>query len=134
MAGPDPDVCYDTERNTVSLSVYQGLVDYKPDSTTIEPVLATSWDTSPDGLTYTFHLRNGVTFQDGTPFNSPAVRASFQRRINVNSAPAYMLGQVADMHTPDPITFVVKLKSVVTLFMDYLASSWGPHIISHKAR
>ena len=96
-------------------------------------MLATSWDTSPDGLTYTFHLRNGVTFQDGTPFNSAAVKASFQRRINVNSAPAYMLAQVADMQTPDPMTFVVKLKSVVTPFMDYMASSWGPKIISPKA-
>ena len=79
MSVPDPDVFYDIEGNTVILSVYQGLVDYKPDSTTIEPVLATSWDISPDGLTYTFHLRNGVTFQDGTPFNSAAVKASFQR-------------------------------------------------------
>ena len=133
MSVPDPDVFYDIEGNTVILSVYQGLVDYKPDSTTIEPVLATSWDISPDGLTYTFHLRNGVTFQDGTPFNSAAVKASFQRRTNVNSAPAYMLAQVADMQTPDPMTFVVKLKSVVTPFMDYMASSWGPKIISPKA-
>ncbi|TMK47632.1 MAG: ABC transporter substrate-binding protein, partial [Actinobacteria bacterium] len=133
MSVPDPDVFYDIEGNTVILSVYQGLVDYKPDSTTIEPVLATSWDISPDGLTYTFHLRNGVTFQDETPFNSAAVKASFQRRTNVNSAPAYMLAQVADMQTPDPMTFVVKLKSVVTPFMDYVASSWGPKIISPKA-
>src|SRR5437660_3571827 len=133
MSVPDPDVFYDIEGNTVILSAYQGLVDYKPDSTTIAPVLATTWDISKDGLTYTFHLRNGVTFQDGTPFNAAAVKASFQRRINVNSAPAYMLAQVADMQTPDPMTFVVKLKSVVTLFMDYMASSWGPKIISPKA-
>ena len=54
MSVPDPDVFYDIEGNTVILSAYQGLVDYKPDSTNIEPVLATSWDISPDGLTYTF--------------------------------------------------------------------------------
>src|SRR5437660_6431319 len=133
MSVPDPDVFYDIEGNTVILSAYQGLVDYKPDSTTIEPLLATTWDISKDGLTYTFHLRNGVTFQDGTPFNAAAVKASFQRRISVNSAPAYMLAQVADMQTPDPMTFVVKLQSVVTPFMDYMASSWGPKIISPKA-
>src|SRR5260370_25521271 len=44
-----------------------------------------------------------------------------------------MLAQVADMQTPDPMTFVVKLRSVVTPFMDYMASSWGPKIISPKA-
>src|SRR3977135_2746274 len=133
MSVPDPDVFYDIEGNTVILSAYQGLVAYKPDSTTIEGVLATTWDISPDALTYTFHLRNGVSFQDGTPFNAAAVKASFPRRISVNSAPAYMLAQVADMQTPDPMTFVVKLKSVVSPFMDYMASSWGPKIISPKA-
>ncbi len=133
MSVPDPDVFYDIEGNTVILSAYEGLVDYKPDTVTIEPKLATSWDIAPDGLTYTFHLRSGVTFQDGTPFNAAAVKASFQRRISVNSAPAYMLAQVADMQTPDPMTFVVKLRSVVTPFMDYMASSWGPKIMSPKA-
>jgi peptide/nickel transport system substrate-binding protein len=133
MSVPDPDVFYDIEGNTVILSNYEGLVDYRPDTTTIEPKLATSWDISPDGLAYTFHLRSGVTFADGTPFNAAAVKTSFQRRVNVNSAPAYMLAQVADMQTPDPMTFVVKLKSVVTPFMDYMASSWGPKVISPKA-
>jgi len=132
MSVPDPDVFYDIEGNTVILSVYQGLVDYAPDSTTIEGVLATSWTISPDGLTYTFHLRSGVTFQDGTPFNSAAVEASFKRRTEVNSAPAYMLNQVAGYATPDPMTFVITLKTPWAPFMDYLASSWGPKIISPK--
>ena len=133
MSVPDPDVFYDIEGNTVILSVYEGLVDYKPDSTTVEPLLATSWDVSPDHLTYTFHLRPGVAFHDGTPFDSSAVKTSFQRRLDVNAAPAYMLAKVADMQTPDPSTFVVKLKEPVAPFMDYMASSWGPKIISPKA-
>ena len=132
MSVPDPDVFYDIEGNTVILSVYQGLVDYAPNSTTIEGVLATSWSTSPDGLTYTFHLRPGVTFQDGTPFDSTAVETSFKRRTAVNSAPAYMLNQVAGYATPDPMTFVITLKQPWAPFMDYLASSWGPKIISPK--
>src|SRR5258708_28627803 len=99
----------------------------------MEPGVGTWWDKSPDGITYTFHLRSCVTFADGTPFNAAAVKTSFQRRTNATSAPAYMLAQVADMQTPDPMTFVVKLKSVVTPFMDYMASSWGPKIMSPKA-
>jgi peptide/nickel transport system substrate-binding protein len=133
MSVPDPDVFYDIEGNTVILSAYQGLLKYKADSTDFEPVLATSWDVSPDKLTYTFHLRSGVTFHDGTPFDSAAVKTSFQRRLDVNSAPAYMLAQVADMQTPDPMTFAVKLKQPVSPFLHYMASSWGPKIISPKA-
>jgi peptide/nickel transport system substrate-binding protein len=133
MSTPDPDVFYDIEGNTVILSAYEGLVKYAPDSTTIVPALATSWDISPDKLTYTFHLRQGVNFQDGTPFNADAVKTSFQRRLDVNSAPAYMLQPVANMATPDANTIVLTLKHVVGPFMDYMASSWGPKIISPKA-
>ena len=133
MSVPDPDVFYDIEGNTVILSTYEGLVKYAPDSTKVVPALATSYDVSPDGLTYTFHLRQGVTFHDGTPMDSQAVNTSFQRRLDVNSAPAYMLANVTSMDTPDPMTFVVHLKSVVAPFIDYMASSWGPKIISPKA-
>jgi peptide/nickel transport system substrate-binding protein len=133
MSVPDPDVFYDIEGNTVILSVYEGLVKYAPDSTKVVPALATSYEISSDGLTYTFHLRQGVTFHDGTPMDSQAVKTSFQRRIDVNSAPAYMLANVSSMDTPDPMTFVVHLKSIVAPFIDYMASSWGPKIISPKA-
>ncbi|HVT64484.1 MAG TPA: ABC transporter substrate-binding protein [Mycobacteriales bacterium] len=133
MSTPDPDVFYDIEGNTVILSAYEGLVAYKPGSTTIEPDLATSYTESKDGLTYTFKLRHGVKFHDGTPFNSAAVKASFQRRLDVNNAPSYMLAPVKTMLTPDPYTFVVKLKQVVTPFLDYLASSWGPKMLSPTA-
>lgn len=133
MSVPDPDVFYDIEGNTVILSVYEGLIKYKPESTELAPSLATSWDVSSDHLTYTFHLRDGVTFGDGTAMNSAAVKTSFQRRLDVASAPAYMLAKVADMQAPDPLTFVVTLKEPVSPFLDYMASSWGPKIISPKA-
>ena len=44
----------------------------------------------PDKLTYTFHLRSGVTFHDGTPFTSAAVMASIARWLAVNGGPAYI--------------------------------------------
>ena len=133
MAQADPDVFYDIEGNTVILSVYEGLLKYKPDSTEIVPSLAESWEVSPDGLTYTFKLRSGVKFQDGTPFDSQAVKTSFQRRLDVGAAPSYMLEPVASMQTPDATTFVMRLKSPVAPFLHYLASSWGPKVISPKA-
>ena len=133
MAQADPDVFYDIEGNTVILSVYEGLLKYKPDSTEVVPSLAESWEVSPDGLTYTFKLRTGVTFQDGTPFDAQAVKTSFQRRLDVGAAPSYMLEPVASMQTPDATTFVVRLKHPVAPFLHYLASSWGPKVISPKA-
>ncbi|GAC1607896.1 MAG: ABC transporter substrate-binding protein [Mycobacteriales bacterium] len=133
MSVPDPDVFYDIEGNAVILSVYEGLLKYAPDSTKVVPSLAKSYAVSPDGLTYTFTLQDGVTFQDGTPFDSAAVKASLDRRTAIGSAPAYMLAPVKSIATPDPKTVVITLKGVTAPFLDYLASSWGPKMISPKA-
>jgi len=133
MSVPDPDVFYDVEGNSVILNTYQGLLKYAPNTTQIVGNLATSWSVSPDKLTYTFKLRPGVTFHDGTALTSKAVKASFQRRIDVGQAPSYMLAEVAKMSTPDPATFVVKLRKRVAPFEHYMASSWGPKIIGPGA-
>lgn len=130
MQVPDPDIFYEIEGNAVVTSVYEGLVRYKPDSKEIEPALATGWKVSPDGKTYTFTLRKGVTFHDGTPLTSAAAKASFARRTKVNSAPAYMLADVVRMETPDPLTFVVHLDKPVSAFLDYLAAPYGPKMVS----
>ena len=62
--------------------IFQGLVSLKPGTTTIVPQLATSWTTSKNGLVWTFNLRNGVKFQDGTAFNAKAVCFNFNRWYN----------------------------------------------------
>jgi peptide/nickel transport system substrate-binding protein len=71
-----PDQGYEGYR-FVGNNIYDGLTKYNLDqSSTIptpQPALATSWTLSPDKLTWTFNLRRGVTFQDGTPFNADAV-------------------------------------------------------------
>ncbi|HEX3460524.1 MAG TPA: ABC transporter substrate-binding protein, partial [Acidimicrobiales bacterium] len=130
MQVPDPDIFYEIEGNAVTTSVYEGLVRYANGSPTIDPALASSWTISPDGMTYTFTLRPGVTFHDGTPVNSAAAAFSFARRTGVNSAPAYMLADVTSTETPDPLTFVVHLDKPVSAFMDYLASPYGPKMMS----
>src|SRR5580704_6192491 len=104
MGPPDPDIFYSSEGLDVIEATYEGLLQYNLDNTnTVAPLLATSWDISSDGLTYTFHLRAGVTFHDGTPFSSMAVKMSFERRVAVNGGSAYMLAAVASMDTPDPL-------------------------------
>jgi ABC-type transport system substrate-binding protein len=58
-------------------NVFDTLVAYELGKTTLRPALAESWDVSEDGKTYTFHLRKGVTYHDGAPFNTDAVIAWF---------------------------------------------------------
>jgi peptide/nickel transport system substrate-binding protein len=77
------DPAYETDGNSFMIcdNVYEALVFYKDESTALEPGLATSWDISPDGLTYTFKLRKGVKFHDGTSFNADAVVFSIGRMM-----------------------------------------------------
>ncbi len=63
-------------------NVFDTLVRFKSDSTQIEPSLAESWTVSSDGLTWTFKLRRGVKFHDGTPFNAEAVKFTYDRQID----------------------------------------------------
>ncbi|MEV8632000.1 ABC transporter substrate-binding protein [Streptosporangium sp. NPDC051023] len=73
----------------VNFQLYDGLTRYnlKQSDRTPEviPGLATSWETSEDGLTWTFHLRKGVTFTDGTPFDADAVVFAFDRLLKKDS-------------------------------------------------
>lgn len=78
--GLDPALEEDGESFKVCDNIYDTLIHYKDGSTEIEPGLATSWESSEDGLTWTFHLRKGVTFHDGTPFNAEAVLFSLNRQ------------------------------------------------------
>ena len=70
--------------------MFEGLVVLKPGTTKVVPQLATSWSTSKDGLSWTFNLRKGVKFQDGTPFDAKAVCFNFNRWYNL---PGYLQGE-----------------------------------------
>ena len=72
----------DGESIKAGIQIYENLVKFGDNSMDIEPQLATSWSVSEDGLTWTFKLRKGVTFHDGTPFNAEAVYHSFARIID----------------------------------------------------
>jgi peptide/nickel transport system substrate-binding protein len=72
----------DGESIRVITQIFETLINLKPGTTELEPGLATDWEVSPDALTYTFTLRDGVKFQDGTDFNAEAVCFNFDRWYN----------------------------------------------------
>src|SRR5690349_1687977 len=75
----DPFFASDGETFRVSRQIFEGLVATEPGTADPAPALAKSWDISDDGLTYTFQLQDGVTFQDGTTFDADAVCFNFDR-------------------------------------------------------
>src|SRR5579872_7466914 len=90
----DGPLVSDGESLRVVDQIFQGLVGLKPGTTNVVPLLATSWTASKNGLAWTFNLRTGVKFSDGTPFNAKAVCFNFNRWFNFpgplqNSAVTY---------------------------------------------
>lgn len=69
----------DVESRRVVSQIFEGLVGLRPGTTELEPRLATSWRAGPTGRVWTFELRDGVRFQDGTLFNARAVCFNFDR-------------------------------------------------------
>jgi peptide/nickel transport system substrate-binding protein len=74
----------DGESIKAGIQVLENLVIFGKNSMDVEPQLAESWKVSDDGLTWTFKLRKGVKFHDGTAFNAKAVYDSFARVIDKN--------------------------------------------------
>ncbi len=124
---------YEAAAMAVNRVVYERLVRYKGDTTEIEPELATSWDISDDGLQYTFHLRKGVKFHDGTDFNAAAVKSSFERVLTINQGPAWMFSSIDKIEVVDEYTVKFILKQPFSAFLPVLANIWGTGIISPKA-
>lgn len=77
----DPAKCSNLRCVAVMWPIYEPLVDLSKDPREIVPRLAESWVVSPDGLTYTFRLRKGVTFHDGSAFDATAAKISLERNF-----------------------------------------------------
>lgn len=117
--------------------VYEGMYRINPETGELEPCLAESYDVSEDGLTYTFHLREGVKFHDGTDFTSADVKYSFERLLTPSTnaligedynmivgAVEMMNGEateLAGLTCPDDYTVVIETNEVMALTMMFIA-------------
>ncbi len=132
----DPHRFYDSESGRAIRLVYEKLVDYEGSSTSkIVGVLATHWDVSPDGKVWTFYLRKGVKFHDGTPFNATAVIVSWQRFMYIynetGEGSGWLFADIVDKVVKvDDYTVKFILKKPVPDFLARLAALWGFYIVS----
>ncbi|MFD2610913.1 ABC transporter substrate-binding protein [Paenibacillus gansuensis] len=114
-ASLDPAIVTDGESLKVTEQMFEGLLTYKAGTTEVMPALAESYEASPDGLTYTFKLRQGVKFHDGTDFNADAVVFNFNRWTDPKS-PYKFEGDSFDyydsMFGPDGSRVIKEVKAV----------------------
>jgi peptide/nickel transport system substrate-binding protein len=109
-------------------NIFEGLT--KIDKTgAVQPLLAKSWDISPDGLTYTFHLQSSVKFQDGTPFSAEDVKYSLDTARGEKSVNAQkqLFAKIASVDAVDPATVKVTLSGPQGDFLYDMG--WGDAVI-----
>lgn len=127
----DPQNISDTNAISATRGIYEELIHFD-ENQELEGVLAESWEVSEDSLTYTFHLRQGVKFHDGTDFNAAAVVANYDRVFNADNAlksrrtyfktdaEGNETPRIASIETPDDYTVVFTLSEPYGVFINKL--------------
>jgi len=115
----------------ISTKIFDGLVTFdatlKP-----QPQLATSWETAPDGLSFTLHLRQGVRWHDGHPFTSADVAFSLlQVWKQYHSRGRSTFAPVSAVETPDAATVILRLKSPAPYLLSALGSAESQVVPRH---
>lgn len=135
--GLDPESVMNNESAFIMATIFNRLVEYAPGTVEIVPGLAESWDVSDDGLVYTFHIRQGVTFHDGTVFDANALKLVFDRlldptfpnyyanRKGIDSyVPGTLEANVASYTVVDDYTFKLTLSHPYAPLLQDLAMVW----------
>ncbi len=133
-ASLDPHAVTAVNDFRINVNLYDGLVRYDDDSLEVEPALATDWEISDDGLTYTFELRDDVEFHDGAPFDAEAVQFNFERMLDEDHPYAdtgpfpladQFFGQVDQVEVLDDYTVEFTLSEPFAPFLSNLAYPTG---------
>lgn len=115
----DPAKVNDYTEYMAGVNMYEALTTLDAGGAII-PLLAESWDVSEDTLTYTFHLKPGATFQDGSPIEAKDVVYSVTRLMSINEGPAFLFEGVLDENSVtaiDDMTVQFSLNKVYTPFL-----------------
>lgn len=117
----DPAKCNNVRCQRVMWPIYEPLINLSKDLRVIEPGLAESWEVTPDGLRYTFRLRKGVTFHDGTPLTAASVKINLERNFlpgsrfytatPPNVRERMLAGIISSITVEDDSTLTVALKA-----------------------
>lgn len=136
QVGPDsldPAKAVASETGRILTNIFEGLLGADPEGK-LEARLATRWDVSADALTYTFWLRENVTFHDGSPFSSTDVKYTLERLRNPETAfnGIANFAAVTDIDIVDPHTIQIHLSEPYAPFLAFLASP-GVSIVPNGA-
>ncbi len=129
----DPHFCTDSATEVLNKNLYSNLVRFNP-KMEIVPDLATKWEVSTDGLTWTFDLRDGVKFHDGTAFTAEAVRTNFERVLDekIGSPRRSVLAMIKSIEVVGPTKIKLTTSYPTGSFLQQLAHPVGA-IISPAA-
>ena len=126
----DPAIGLDSNSLMFVRNAYDGLYTYAPGSTEVLPTLAAGYEVSADGLVYTFAMKQGVVFSDGTPFTAQEVAASYERTQAINAGPARYFSRMESFRAIDDETFEIRLNGPYSYLLGLLP--WLP-IVSTAA-
>ena len=134
----DPHSAYDYRSAMPLRGPYEGLIALEGSATDkYVPVLAELWKPNDDKSVWTFTIRSGVTFHDGTPVDAEAVRASFERFLTMGLGPAgafrRFIQDPGQITAPDASTVVFDCGEPQPLLEAYLTSQYGPLILNVSA-
>ncbi|CAG9251933.1 Peptide/nickel transport system substrate-binding protein [Paraburkholderia unamae] len=120
-----------TRNRNLSAKVTEGLLRYDTNFQP-QPLLATAWNVSADGLRYTFQLRPNVKWHDGQPFTSADVKFSLLAQQKSGPRGRISLANVERIDTPDPLTAVIVLSKPAPYLIKAFSSAELPIVPSHR--
>ncbi|MGA2081793.1 MAG: ABC transporter substrate-binding protein [Holophaga sp.] len=132
------DTCVSEDNNdwTITYPAYQRLMKYKGSGTVVEPDLATGYSISKDNLIYTFHIKSGQKFDDGSTLDANAVKFTFDRLMKLKEGPADPFPADLTCTVLNPTTVEFHMGKVCPYFVYVLANNCGgiinPKVMEHE--
>lgn len=129
----DPSRTFEWTSQIPTHAAYDTLLNIEPpDISQIKPKLATKWEISPDGTTYTFHLRPGVKFSSGNPLTAHDVKFSLMRLKHLKDNPSFLVDEVKEIVVVNDATVKIILTAPNAAFLGILAGGVTTGVVDSK--